>query len=305
MSLSFAGLTLDRPHLMGILNVTPDSFFDGGRHVDPVAFGLRLVEEGASIVDVGGESTRPGATPVDPQEEQRRVLPVIEARAARDVLVRVDTRNASTMRAALAAGARMVNDVSGLTHDAEAVQAVARSRASVVLMHMRGTPQDMLTRTGYADVVEEVAGWLERRVLACERAGIGRDRIAIDPVGAQLFERSGNRRLGLGRDPLPVLGQVREHREEHETAHEGDRVVEAQRVEPRIDRLGPGNPAVPVDARRADIFGLPEQLLAAIGADDVAENPPEIADVGILRDLDRRSHGRLCCTCEGAASSRA
>ena len=181
MSLSFAGLTLDRPHLMGILNVTPDSFFDGGRHVDPVAFGLRLVEEGASIVDVGGESTRPGATPVDPQEEQRRVLPVIEARAARDVLVRVDTRNASTMRAALAAGARMVNDVSGLTHDAEAVQAVARSRASVVLMHMRGTPQDMLTRTGYADVVEEVAGWLERRVLACERAGIGRDRIAIDP----------------------------------------------------------------------------------------------------------------------------
>lgn len=181
MSLSFAGLTLDRPHLMGILNVTPDSFFDGGRHADPVGVGLRLVEEGASIVDVGGESTRPGAAPVDPQEEQRRVLPVIAALAGRGVLVSVDTRHASTMRAAIAAGARIVNDVSGLTHDPHALQALAGSQAAVVLMHMRGTPQDMLTRTDYADVVEEVAQWLERRVQACERAGIARDRIAVDP----------------------------------------------------------------------------------------------------------------------------
>ena len=181
MTLRFAGLSLDRPHLMGILNVTPDSFFDGGAHADPVAVGLRLVAEGASIVDVGGESTRPGATPVDPEEEQRRILTVIEALARKGVLISVDTRNASTMRAAIAAGARIVNDVSGLTHDLEALHAVANSKASVILMHMRGTPQDMLSHTQYDDVVEDVAQWLEQRVAACERAGIVRDRIAIDP----------------------------------------------------------------------------------------------------------------------------
>jgi dihydropteroate synthase len=181
MSLHFAGLPLDRPHLMGILNVTPDSFFDGGRHVDPVAAGLRLVEEGASIVDVGGESTRPGATAVAPNEEQRRILPVIEALADKEVLVSVDTRNASTMRAAIAAGARIVNDVSGLTHDPKALAVVADSTASVILMHMRGTPQDMLSHTHYENVVEDVVAWLEQRVTACEQAGIARARLAIDP----------------------------------------------------------------------------------------------------------------------------
>jgi dihydropteroate synthase len=181
MTLQFAGLTLDRPHLMGILNVTPDSFFDGGMHADPLATGLRLVEDDASIIDVGGESTRPGAVPVDAAEEQRRVLPAIEALARQGVLVSVDTRHASTMRAAIQAGAKIVNDVSGLTHDIDAMRAVADSNASVILMHMRGTPQDMLSRTDYADVVEEVASWLEVRVEACERAGIARGRIAIDP----------------------------------------------------------------------------------------------------------------------------
>lgn len=181
MSKRFAGLTLDRPHLMGILNVTPDSFFDGARHGDPVPTGLRLAEEGASIVDVGGESTRPGAIPVPPEEERRRVLPVIEALAGKGVLVSIDTRHASTMRAAIAAGACIVNDVSGLTFDAAAMAVVADSGASVVLMHMRGTPQDMLSRTDYGDVVEEVARWLEDRVAVCERSGIAHDRIAIDP----------------------------------------------------------------------------------------------------------------------------
>ncbi len=181
MSLAFAGLTLDRPHLMGILNVTPDSFFDGGRHADPVAVGLRLVEEGASIVDVGGESTRPGAAPVDPEEEQRRVLPVVRALAGQGVLISIDTRNASTMRAAIDVGARIVNDVSGLTHDAEALRVIADSDAAVILMHMRGTPQDMQSLTQYDDVVGEVAAWLERRAAACEAAGIARQRIAIDP----------------------------------------------------------------------------------------------------------------------------
>ncbi len=181
MTLSFAGLTLDRPHVMGILNVTPDSFFDGGRHHDPVAAGLRLVQEGAAIVDVGGESTRPGATPVDPAEERQRVLPVIEALAGEGVLVSVDTRHAATMRAAIAAGARIVNDVSGLTHDPDALRAIADSDASVILMHMRGTPQDMLSHTAYGDVVAEVASWLQARVASCEADGIARDRIAIDP----------------------------------------------------------------------------------------------------------------------------
>lgn len=181
MPLTFAGLTLDRPHLMGILNVTPDSFFDGGRDDDPVAAGLRLVEEGASIVDVGGESTRPGATPVDPVEEQRRILPVVEALARQGVLVSVDTRHAATMRTAIAAGATIVNDVSGLTHDRNALRAVADSDTSVILMHMRSTPQDMLSHTDYRDVVAEVASWLEDRIAACEAAGIARSRIAIDP----------------------------------------------------------------------------------------------------------------------------
>lgn len=181
MTLTFAGLTLERPHLMGILNVTPDSFFDGGRHADPVSVGLRLVEEGASIVDVGGESTRPGAVPVDAAEEQRRVLPVVAALARQGVLVSIDTRNAATMRAAIDAGARIVNDVSGLSHDGEALRVIARSDAAVILMHMRGTPQTMQSLTQYDDVVEEVAVWLERRAADCEAAGIAGDRIAIDP----------------------------------------------------------------------------------------------------------------------------
>lgn len=198
MTFCLAGLALDRPHLMGILNVTPDSFFDGGRHDDPVAVGLRLVNEGASIVDVGGESTRPGATPVDPVEEQRRILPAIEALAGNGVLMSVDTRHAATMRAAIKAGAKIVNDVSGLTHDPHALRAVADSEASVILMHMRGTPQDMLSHTGYRDVVAEVASWLEARVASCEIAGIDRSRIAIDPgIGfakthAQSIELLGN-----------------------------------------------------------------------------------------------------------------
>jgi len=210
MSLSFAGLSLDRPLLMGILNVTPDSFSDGGAHADPVAAGMRLAAAGAAIVDVGGESTRPGAQPVDPIEEQRRVIPVIAALARAGVPVSVDTRNAATMRDAIVAGAAIVNDVSGLTHDPASLDVVAASDASVVLMHMRGTPADMAGRTEYADVVEDVAAWLEARVAACEKAGIARHRLAIDPgIGfakthAQSLEilRRLDRFLGLG---LPVV----------------------------------------------------------------------------------------------------
>ncbi len=137
------------------------------------------------------------------------------------------------------------------------------------------------------------------------RAQQGRDRITVDPVGLELRQRRRDRRLGLGRHPLPVLGKVGEHRKQHEAAHESNRVVEAQRIEPRVDRLGPRDAAMPIDTRRADIFGLTEQFVAAISANDVAEDPPQIADVRVLRDLDRRAHAPDCCTCEGAASSGA
>lgn len=181
---NFAGLSLDRPRLMGILNVTPDSFADGGAYgsvEEAVAAALRMVDQGASIIDVGGESSRPHAQPVTPEEEQRRVLPVIGKLAARGIIVSIDTRNAATMGAAIAAGARIVNDISALTHDRHSMAAVAQSEASVVLMHMRGTPEDMHRRTDYADVVGEVTDWLIERAAICEAAGIHRQRIALDP----------------------------------------------------------------------------------------------------------------------------
>src|SRR6185369_15578157 len=137
--LSFAGLSLDRVRLMGILNVTPDSFSDGGRLASAeaaVAKGLQLVEQGADIVDVGGEWTRPGAAPVPLEEELRRALPVVEGLAKRGVLVSIDTRHAPVMQAALDAGARIVNDVSGLTHDQAALPLLAQRECSIVLMHM-------------------------------------------------------------------------------------------------------------------------------------------------------------------------
>ncbi len=166
---------------MGVLNVTPDSFSDGGAHRDPVAAGLLMASDGADIVDVGGESTRPGAGMVDPAEEQRRVLPVIAALAGRGVYVSVDTRNASTMRAALQAGARMVNDVSALTHDPASLETVAKSSCEVVLMHMRGTPRTMAGCAVYEDVVEEVFGELAARVERAVTGGVARSRITIDP----------------------------------------------------------------------------------------------------------------------------
>ena len=180
----WAGLRLDRPLVMGILNVTPDSFSDGGHRSDPsaaIAAGLEMAANGADIVDIGGESTRPGATPVPPDQEQDRVLPVIRTLAAEGLCVSIDTRNASTMRAALAAGARIVNDVSGLTHDPQSAGEVARHACPVVLMHMRGTPETMNARAEYADVVAEVRAELSERIEAAIQAGIRREQIAIDP----------------------------------------------------------------------------------------------------------------------------
>jgi len=169
---------------MGVLNVTPDSFSDGGEHLDPgeaVAAGLRLAEKGADIIDVGGESTRPGALAVPAEVEQARVLPVIRALARHGLLVSVDTRNASTMAAALDAGAAVVNDVSGLSHDPRARAVVAERGCPVVLMHMRGEPGTMERLVVYDDVVSDVRRELAARVNAAEQAGVRRESIVLDP----------------------------------------------------------------------------------------------------------------------------
>jgi dihydropteroate synthase len=180
----WAGLSLDRPRVMGVLNVTPDSFSDGGVHFDPdvaVRAGLAMAGAGADIVDVGGESTRPGAQPTSVADEQARVLPVIRALVAAGVLVSIDTRHATTMRAALDAGAAVVNDVTALSHDPAAAELVAARGCPVVLMHMRGDPATMNARAVYTDVAREVVEELASRIEAAERAGIARDAIAIDP----------------------------------------------------------------------------------------------------------------------------
>lgn len=181
---TWAGLTLDRPRVMGILNVTPDSFSDGGDHADPataVAAGLAMAADGADIIDIGGESTRPGAPPVPPAEETARVVPVIRALADAGHCVSVDTRNAATMAAALDAGARIVNDVSGLTYDPDARALVARRGCPVVLMHMRGTPDTMVRLSHYDDAVAEVCRELADRVAAALAAGVAPPQIVIDP----------------------------------------------------------------------------------------------------------------------------
>lgn len=177
----------DRPRIMGILNVTPDSFSDGGAHIDEaaaIAHGRRLVAEGADIVDVGGESTRPGARPVPVEEELRRVLPVVAGLARAGVTVSIDSRKAAVMAAAVAAGAKLVNDVSGLAFDSAAPAAAARAArqgAWIVLMHMRGTPATMNEAPAYRACLLEVAVELEARVAAALAAGIPRDRLLLDP----------------------------------------------------------------------------------------------------------------------------
>ena len=169
---------------MGIVNVTPNSFSDGGRFLDPsaaVAHGLRLVAEGADLVDVGGESTRPGADPVPLQQEMDRVLPVLERLVWEGVPVSVDTLKPEVMRAAIAAGARVVNDVSGFRSNA-AVEAVAPAAdVGLVVMHMQGSPRTMQESPRYDDVVAEVGAFLRERAAALESAGVAPGRIAIDP----------------------------------------------------------------------------------------------------------------------------
>lgn len=179
----FANLSLHRPLLMGIVNVTPDSFSDGGRWLEPdaaIARGLQLRAAGADIIDVGGESTRPGAAAVNAQQEMDRVLPVVAGLARQGVVISVDTRHAATMEAVIELGAAIINDVMALRED-RALEVIARSPASVVLMHMQGEPATMQLAPCYGDVAEEVGAWLSTRVAVCRAAGIARERIAVDP----------------------------------------------------------------------------------------------------------------------------
>ena len=177
-------LDLSTPVVMGVLNVTPDSFSDGGRFLDPaeaVRQARRMAVEGAALIDVGGESTRPGAGPVEPGEELERVLPVIEAIVAElEVPVSVDTSKPEIMEAAFGAGAVMVNDVMALRAPG-ALEAVAASDAAVCLMHMQGQPRSMQAEPRYRDVVQDVHQFLSERVAACEAAGMDRSRLVIDP----------------------------------------------------------------------------------------------------------------------------
>lgn len=184
MTRSFAGLALDRPLVMAIVNVTPDSFSDGGERFDParaIDDGLRFVAEGADILDVGGESTRPGSVAVSPDEERRRVLPVVDALARHGAIVSLDTRRASVAEAGLAAGARIVNDVSALRDDAAMLPLIARAGAAVVLMHRRGRPEDRYAGSPYENVVEDVRRFLLERAATCVGAGVDRRSIALDP----------------------------------------------------------------------------------------------------------------------------
>ncbi|NLP12579.1 dihydropteroate synthase [bacterium] len=179
------GLSLDHTLIMGILNVTPDSFSDGGRYLQidrAVAQGLRLLEEGADILDIGGESTRPGSLPVDEREEARRVIPVIRELSRRTAVpLSIDTYKSEIARQALDQGACVVNDISGLTFDPRMAEVIAQAQAGLVIMHMKGRPRDMQLEPFYVDVVQEVRAFLRNQKEAALAAGILENRIVVDP----------------------------------------------------------------------------------------------------------------------------
>ena len=182
---TMAGLAFDHPHIMGVLNVTPDSFSDGGRFVDvdkAVQAGLAMTQAGASIVDVGGESTRPGADEVSVDDELARVVPVIEGLAAEGVTaISIDTRKSEVMKAACEAGAAIINDVSALTYDPDSLAVAKDLGVPVILMHAQGTPQTMQDDPQYGDVVLDVYDYLAERVSACVEAGFDVNKLIVDP----------------------------------------------------------------------------------------------------------------------------
>ncbi len=179
-----AGLSLDRPRIMGVINVTPDSFSDGGDYQDSgaaIAHAKTLIAEGADILDIGGESTRPGAQPVNVEEELRRVLPVLRGAAGLGAPISIDTRKPEVMREAAAAGAAIINDVSGLSFAGSSLSTVASLGVPVIIMHAQGDPQVMQENPSYKDVVIEVYDFLEKRIEAAVAAGIRRELIVADP----------------------------------------------------------------------------------------------------------------------------
>lgn len=187
------------PVVMGILNVTPDSFSDGGRHYSAqsaISSALRMEDAGAGIIDIGGESTRPYSTPVDTDEEMRRVCPVIEGLAGRlTIPISIDTSKASIAQAAIDRGAEIVNDITGLEGDSGMLAMVRDSLAGVCVMHMQGTPQTMQNAPAYEDVVEDIFGYLSQRLLQLTTSGIARERICLDPgIG---FGKTHNHNLDL------------------------------------------------------------------------------------------------------------
>src|SRR5688500_17933565 len=176
-------LPAERPAVMGVLNVTPDSFSAGGDFLDAqaaIAHGIALAEEGADLIDVGGESTRPGAEPVELQEELKRVIPVVEALTAEEIAVSIDTTKPEVARQAVAVGAIAINDVNGLRRPGM-LEAAAETHAFVCIMHMLGEPRTMQQEPQYGDVVSEVLDWLLERAQIAEDGGISRDRIWLDP----------------------------------------------------------------------------------------------------------------------------
>ena len=172
------------PHIMGVVNVTPDSFSDGGQflnHDKAIEHGCKLVDDGATILDIGGESSRPGAEPIDIDEEIRRVKPVIEGLKGKVPWISIDTRNAETMKMALKSGANIINDITALTHDPQSVYVVAEAQVPVFLMHMQGNPQTMQKNPSYSNVIEDIYQYLQERISICETHRIDANLIVCDP----------------------------------------------------------------------------------------------------------------------------
>ena len=205
MSLKLGNLVLDgRCHVMGILNVTPDSFYDGGKHFDLVDTKKRvdsMIKEGAEIIDIGGESTRPGSKPVNVKEELERVIPVIKYISENfEIPISIDTQKAEVAKKAIEAGACIVNDVGGLRNE-DMISVVAEMNVPVIIMHMQGTPENMQKNPQYGDVVEDIKEWLEERITAAEMAGIKRSDVIVDPG------------IGFGKNlkhNLEILGRLNE-----------------------------------------------------------------------------------------------
>lgn len=185
MKIGSLDLDFTRPAIMGIVNATPDSFSDGGRYLAPadaIAHAQKMIDEGADILDIGGESTRPGAAAVDAGEELDRVLPIIEGiRATSDIPISIDTQKALVAAQALEAGADMINDISAGNHDVSMLELAAARAIPIVLMHMKGTPATMQDDPRYGDIISEITAFLGRRIEAAEKAGIKSDNIIIDP----------------------------------------------------------------------------------------------------------------------------